>query len=67
MGRYARRLQKIGSSVLISLPNEWVKKNNLQKGNVVVLEVNRDNSISLFPSDVNSENIKEVSIPYSPT
>jgi phosphate uptake regulator len=67
MGRYARRLQKIGSSVLISLPNEWVKNNNLQKGNVVVLEVNRDNSISLFPSDVNSENIKEVSIPYSPT
>src|ERR671939_444292 len=67
MSRYARRLQKIGSSVLISLPSEWVKNNNLQKGNVVVLEVNRDNSISLFPSDVNSENIKEVSIPYSPT
>src|ERR687883_783494 len=67
MGRYARRLQKIGSSVLISLPNEWVKNNNLQKGNVVVMEVNRDNSISLFPSDVNGENIKEVSIPYSPT
>src|SRR5919206_3592470 len=67
MSRYARRLQKIGSSVLISLPNEWVKNNNLQKGNVVVMEVNRDNSISLFPSDVNGENIKEVSIPYSPT
>src|ERR1041385_3191715 len=67
MGRYARRLQKIGSSVLISLPNEWVKNNNLHKGNVVVLEVNRDNSISLFPSDINSENVKEVSIPYIPT
>ena len=67
MARYARRLQKIGSSVLISLPSEWVKNNNLQKGNMVVIEVNRDNSISLFPSDVNNENVEEVSIPYSPT
>src|SRR5919198_2607307 len=67
MSRYARRLQKIGSSVLISLPSEWVKNNNLQKGNMVVIEVNRDNSISLFPSDLNNGNVEEVSIPYSPT
>jgi phosphate uptake regulator len=67
MARFARRLQKIGSSVLISLPSEWVKNNNLQKGNMVVIEINRDNSISLFPSDVNNENVEEVSIPYSPT
>jgi phosphate uptake regulator len=64
MDRYARRLQKIGSSILISLPSEWIKSNNLKKGNMVLIEVNRDNSISLFPSDVGSEDIKEVTIPY---
>jgi phosphate uptake regulator len=64
MDRYARRLQKIGSSILISLPSEWVKSNNLKKGNMLLIEVNRDNSISLFPSDVDSEDVKEVTIPY---
>src|SRR5919109_734779 len=64
MVRYARRLQKIGSSILISLPSEWVKNHNLKKGNMVLIEVNRDNSISLFPSDVSNENIKDVTIAY---
>src|SRR6187200_553366 len=64
MDRYARRLQKIGSSILISLPSEWIKSNNLKKGNVVLIEINRDNSISLFPSDAGGEDIKEVTIPY---
>src|SRR5919108_4743007 len=67
MVRYARRLQKIGSSILISLPSEWVKNHNLKKGNMVLIEVNRDNSISLFPSDVSNENIKDVTIAYPPT
>src|SRR5919108_3212014 len=66
MVRYARRLQKIGSSILISLPSEWVKNHNLKKGNMVLIEVNRDNSISLFPSDVSNENIKDVTIAYPP-
>src|SRR5215213_610996 len=64
MSRYARRLQKIGSSMLISLPSEWVKNNNLKKGNMVMIEVNRNNSISLYPSDVDAEDVKEVNIPH---
>src|ERR687891_308789 len=64
MSRYARRLQKIGSSMLISLPSEWVKNNNLKKGNMVMIEVNRNNSISLYPSDIEAEDVKEVNIPY---
>lgn len=50
MSRYARRLQRVGSSVLISLPNEWVKFNNLKKGTTLLIEINKDNSISVFPS-----------------
>jgi phosphate uptake regulator len=66
MPRYARRLQKIGSSILISLPSQWVKSNNLKKGSVVPVDINRDNSISIFPSEDAVEEIKEVTIPYSP-
>jgi phosphate uptake regulator len=66
MPRYARRLQKIGSSILISLPSEWIKSNNLKKGSTVPIDINRDNSISIFPSDDMAEEAKEVTIPYSP-
>lgn len=64
MPRYARRLQKIGSSMLVSLPIEWIKNNNLKKGNMVIIEVNRNNSISLYPSDIDAEDVKEVNIPH---
>jgi phosphate uptake regulator len=66
MARYARRLQRIGSSILVSLPSMWVKSNNLRKGSIVPLHINRDNSISIFPSqDDTADKIKELSIPYS--
>jgi phosphate uptake regulator len=66
MARYARRLQRIGSSILVSLPSMWVKSNNLRKGSIVPLHINRDNSISIFPSqDDTADKIKELTIPYS--
>ena len=64
MSRYARRLQKIGSSMLISLPSEWIKNNNLKKGNMVMIEVNRNNSVSLYPSNIDTDDVKEVNIPH---
>ena len=67
MTHYARRLQKIGSSILISLPSEWIRNNKLKKGSTVPIEVNRDNTISIFPSQEEADDkIKEVTIPYSP-
>ena len=65
MPRFARRLQKIGSSILITLPSQWVKGNNLKKGSIVPVDINRDNSISIFPSDDMAEEVKQVTIPYS--
>ncbi|MDQ3976775.1 MAG: phosphate uptake regulator PhoU [Thermoproteota archaeon] len=65
MVQYARRLQQIGSSILVSLPSLWIKNNNLKKGNIVPLHINRDNSISIFPSeDDMADKIKELTIPY---
>jgi len=66
MARYARRLQQIGSSILVSLPSIWIKNNNLKKGSIVPVYINRDNSISIFPSqDDTADKTKELTIPYS--
>jgi phosphate uptake regulator len=65
MARYARRLQQIGSSILVSLPSVWIKSNNLKKGSTVPVHINRDNSISIFASeDDTADKIKELTIPY---
>jgi phosphate uptake regulator len=66
MAQYARRLQQIGSSILVSLPSSWIKSNNLKKGSIVPIHINRDNSISIFPSEDDvADKIKELTIPYS--
>jgi phosphate uptake regulator len=64
MARYARRLQKIGSSSLVSLPNEWIKSNNLDKGATVVMDVGKDNSIIVYPTGTEQEEAKEIVIQY---
>jgi len=51
-----RRLQKIGSSILMSLPAEWIKTLGLKKGDILSIENNHDNSITVFPArDRNSQ------------
>jgi phosphate uptake regulator len=65
VARYARRLQQIGSSILVSLPSLWIKSNNLKKGNIVPVHINHDNSISIFSSeDDMADKVKELTIPY---
>jgi len=60
--KFIRRLQKIGSTILVSLPKEWVDANNLDKGIPVELETGH-NTISIT---VNKEKkpSKEVTILY---
>ena len=66
MVQYARRLQQIGSSILVSLPSPWIKSNKLKKGSIVPVHINRDNSISIFPSEDDvADKIKELTISYS--
>jgi phosphate uptake regulator len=40
--KFIRRLQRIGSSILVSLPKEWVIANNLDKSSQVELETGQD-------------------------
>jgi phosphate uptake regulator len=44
--KFIRLLQRIGSSILVSLPKEWVIANNLDKGSEVEIETGQD-SISI--------------------
>ena len=46
MTKFVRRLQRIGSSLLVSLPKEWVDANNLEKSSQVEIETGQD-SISI--------------------
>lgn len=66
MSKYVRRLQKVGSSFMISLPGDWIKRNKLGKASILTLDINRDNSISIFSSDDNSDATKEATLSYTP-
>ena len=46
MTKFIRRLQRIGSSILVSLPKEWVVANNLDKSSEVEIETGLD-SVSI--------------------
>lgn len=57
-----RRLQKIGSSILMSLPAEWIKTLGLKKGDILSIENNDDNSITIFPTRDRNSQAKEIAI-----
>jgi phosphate uptake regulator len=60
--KFIRRLQRIGSSILVSLPKEWVVANNLDKGAQVELETGQD-SISIS-ANKETRPTKELVISY---
>ncbi|MDE1878574.1 MAG: phosphate uptake regulator PhoU, partial [Thaumarchaeota archaeon] len=62
MTKFIRRLQRIGSSILVSLPIEWVQANKLEKSDEVEIETG-SNSISITPTG-GSKPPNEVVIPY---
>jgi len=60
--KFVRRLQRIGSSLLVSLPKEWVDANNLGKSSQVEIETGQDNiSIS---ANKETRPTKELQITY---
>lgn len=49
MTKFIRRLQRIGSSILVSLPIEWIQANKLEKSDEVEIETGV-NSVSITPT-----------------
>ena len=62
MTTFTRRLQRIGSSILVSLPKEWVDANKLDKSSQVEIETTQNN-LSITTQQ-NKKPTKEVEIPY---
>ena len=62
MTKFVRRLQRIGSSILVSLPKEWVDANNLDKSSQVEIETGQD-SISIS-ANKETRPTKELVISY---
>ena len=60
--KFVRRLQKIGSSILVSLPKEWVETNHLDKSTEVELETS-ENTVSITVGKTERPS-KEVIISY---
>lgn len=61
MARFVRRLQKIGNSILVTLPKEWVEANGLEKGGQVELETGES---TLAVSAGRRGRPRELVIPY---
>jgi phosphate uptake regulator len=60
--KFVRRLQKIGSSILVSLPKEWIEANKLDKSIEVELETS-ENTVSIT-ANKGERPSKEVVISY---
>ncbi|OYT41885.1 hypothetical protein B6U80_00525 [Candidatus Pacearchaeota archaeon ex4484_26] len=55
-----RKIIKFGnSSYVISLPISWIKENNLNKGDLVYLQKNSSNEITILPTQNNNHQEKE--------
>ncbi len=62
MPKFIRRLQRIGSSTLVTLPKEWIDANNLKKNDTVEIETGQNTlSITLNPE---TRPTKDVVISY---
>jgi len=54
-----RRLQAVGNySLSVSLPREWVRRHGLRKGDLVVLEAEKDGSLRISPVKEESEALR---------
>jgi len=62
LSKFTRRLQKIGSSILVSLPKQWVDAHNLSKSSQVQIETS-ENSLSITAGE-GKKLSKEIEIEY---
>ena len=62
-----RKIMSLGrSSFVISLPKHWVKLNEMKKGDVVSLAVQRDRSLVVFPGAEKKREPKEITLYVDP-
>ena len=58
-----RRIMSLGrSSMVISLPKNWLQLNELKKGDAVSLAIQRDRSLVVYPSVQKKTGVKEITL-----
>ena len=63
-----RKIMSLGrSSLVVSLPIHWVKSNKLKRGDVVSMDVQRDNSLVIFPSGKRIKEPKKATLYVDPS
>jgi len=62
---FTRRLQRIGSSILVSLPKEWIDANKLDKSSQVEIETMQNNLSITAQQSVKPTKEVEISYPLS--
>ncbi len=65
MTTFTRRLQRIGSSILVSLPKEWVDANKLDKSSQVEIETMQNNLSITAQQSIKPTKEVEISYPLS--
>ncbi|MHA2038192.1 MAG: AbrB/MazE/SpoVT family DNA-binding domain-containing protein [Promethearchaeota archaeon] len=55
MGRIYRKLQKIGGSLVISLPKKWTENFQLNAGSSIGIELRNDGTLSIVPTESSPE------------
>ena len=61
-----RKIMSLGkSSLVISLPKDWLNKNNLKRGDYIFTKIEKDSSLKLQLSLTAMETLKEISLSIS--
>ena len=62
-----RKVMSLGrSSLVVSLPKHWVKLNELNRGDVVSMAVQRDRSLVVFPGVEKKRKLKKITLHIDP-
>ena len=57
MERIYRKIQKLGGSLIVSLPKKWTENYKLTKGSSIAINLNSDGSLSITPELTNSKEV----------
>jgi len=62
MERIYRKLQKLGGSLVVSLPKKWTENYKLNKESSVAIDLNKDGSLNIIPEVTPSKEVRDILI-----
>jgi phosphate uptake regulator len=63
-----RKIMSLGrSSLVVSLPKRWIKLNELERGDIVSLDIQRDRSLAIFPEVKKKKDLLKITLKVDPS